>query len=90
MWLKGELNMRHVVKHNTTRGQHSGDGINAWFPRRLKKRRMKESVDERVKGTGSCHVMGLWIVSVTSLTILRKVYFATLYTDFNKECALYK
>lgn len=45
IWLKGELNLWYVVQHNTTRGEHSGDGINAWFPRRLKKRRMKESVD---------------------------------------------
>jgi hypothetical protein len=45
MWLTEELNTWYVVKHNTTRGQHSVDGINARFPRRLKKRRMKESVD---------------------------------------------
>jgi hypothetical protein len=45
MWLKGGLNMGRVVQHNTSRGQHSDDGINAWFPQRLKKRRMKESVD---------------------------------------------
>jgi hypothetical protein len=82
MWLKGELNMGHVVHNNTTRGQHSDDGINAWFSRMLKKRRMKESVDYRVKGTGACHMTGLWIGSVTSLTRLRIVSFATLYTDF--------
>jgi hypothetical protein len=33
------------VACSTARRQHFSDGINAWFPRRLKKRRMKESVD---------------------------------------------
>ena len=59
MWVKGELNMEHVVQYNTNRGQHSYDGINAWFSRRLKKRRMKESVDYRVKVIGACHMTSL-------------------------------